>query len=27
MNGEHMVAGLEGNKRWDFTINGNRVGD
>jgi len=27
MNRKHMVAGLEVNKRWDFTINGNRVRD
>ena len=27
MNRKHMVAGSEGNKRQDFTINGNRVRD
>ena len=27
INGDHMVAGSERNKRWDFTINGNRVRD
>ena len=27
MNRKHMVSGLEVNKRHDFTINGNRVGD
>ena len=27
MNRKHMEVGSERNKRWDLTINGNRVGD